>query len=76
MNDRLKTLTKHYPKDDVVVVWQPHKCIHSAICFQGLPQVFDPRVSPWIMPEGADKETIISQINKCPSGALSITKKD
>lgn len=68
----MKTITKRYPKDDVQVVWQPHLCIHSGICFSGLPPVFDPRRRPWITPEGADRDAIVAQVAKCPSGALSI----
>lgn len=64
-------MTKKYPKEDIVVVWQPHICSHSTKCFNGLPEVFDPRVSPWITTEGASKEELIKQIKKCPSGALS-----
>lgn len=69
-----KQITKKYIIDDLTIVWQPHKCIHSTVCWKestGLPQVFDPRVKPWIQPEKADKERIIKQIDKCPSGALS-----
>ena len=66
-------LDKHlYPKEDVTVLWQPKLCIHSGICFKGLPLVFDPRRRPWIITENADKQTIINQVLQCPSGALSI----
>lgn len=68
----MKTITKRYPKDDVQVVWQPHLCIHSGICFSGLPAVFDPRRRPWITPEAASRDAIVAQVAKCPSGALSI----
>ena len=65
-------LNKHYYKnDDITVVWQPGLCMHSAICFKGLPQVFDPRKKPWIEIDKSDTLTIISQVKKCPSGALS-----
>lgn len=53
------------------MVWQPHKCIHSAICFRGLPSVFDPQKRPWVTIGGADTDTIIAQVERCPSGALS-----
>ena len=64
--------TLSYKKEDIAVIWQPKVCIHSAICFKGLPEVFDPRRRPWIITENADKGSIIAQVNKCPSGALSI----
>ncbi len=70
-----KKITKHYKKDDITIVWQPHVCIHSTICFRGLPNVFDPRKRPWITPEHSDSEAIMKQIDACPSGALSYLKE-
>lgn len=70
-----KKITKHYKNDDITVVWQPHICTHSAICFRGLPNVFDPRRRPWVTPENADSEVIMKQINACPSGALTYIKQ-
>ena len=66
-----KQITKKYTNGEVTVVWQPHMCIHSAICFKGSPTVFDPRKRPWVTPEGGTTEAIVDQIKKCPSGALS-----
>lgn len=71
-----KKITKKYKNNDITVVWQPHICIHSAICFRGLPAVFDPRERPWVRIEGADSEQIMAQIDKCPSGALSYYKNE
>jgi uncharacterized Fe-S cluster protein YjdI len=68
----MKNITKIYTKEDVVVKWESGKCIHSAICFHGLPMVFDPQKKPWINMEGGLKEDIINQVRKCPSGALSM----
>lgn len=67
----MKEITKTYTKDDLVVKWEPAKCIHSATCFHGLSAVFDPRRKPWIDTDGASKEEIAHQIKQCPSGALS-----
>jgi uncharacterized Fe-S cluster protein YjdI len=69
-----KKITKHYKNDEITVVWQPHVCIHSAICFRGLSKVFNPQKRPWITLESADSETIMKQIDECPSGALSYIK--
>ena len=68
----MKQITKTYPIDDLVVRWEPHKCIHSAVCFKGLPQVFDPTKRPWVNIKGAPKDEIAAQVKKCPSGALSL----
>jgi uncharacterized Fe-S cluster protein YjdI len=67
----MKDITKKYSNGEVTVVWKPTMCIHSAICFHGLPTVFDPRKRPWITPEHSNTEEIISQVKQCPSGALS-----
>ncbi|NMM49007.1 (4Fe-4S)-binding protein [Marinigracilibium pacificum] len=64
--------TKTYTKGNTTVVWDADKCIHSENCFRGLPEVFDPKVRPWINMDGATEEAIRNQVAKCPSGALSI----
>jgi uncharacterized Fe-S cluster protein YjdI len=62
---------KEYSNGEVKVIWQPDVCIHSEICFKGLPRVFDPKSRPWVNIKGAQTSEIIAQIDKCPSGALS-----
>ena len=70
-------VTKHYYKNkDITVLWQPSLCIHSGICFKGLPEVFDPRRKPWIEMDKSVTETIQDQVLKCPSGALSFVIND
>jgi uncharacterized Fe-S cluster protein YjdI len=68
--------TIRYTKDNITVVWKPNLCIHSAVCARGLPTVFNPSKRPWINMVGAELEAIVAQVGKCPSGALSIEKKD
>ena len=68
----MKKIIKTYTREDLTVTWHPDKCIHSAICFRGLPTVFDPRKRPWVEIEGAPKNDIIEQVKRCPSGALSV----
>ncbi len=72
----MDAITKRYTKDDVTVVWQPAKCIHSGVCARGLPLVFDPRRKPWIELASATSEQIVAQVARCPSGALSIERND
>jgi uncharacterized Fe-S cluster protein YjdI len=69
-------MIKHYTKDDLTVVWKPELCQHSAICFHGLAEVFDPRRSPWIDMNGAELERIKEQVARCPSGALSYLQNE
>ncbi|MEZ5015382.1 MAG: (4Fe-4S)-binding protein [Chitinophagales bacterium] len=68
----MRTIKKYYPKEDIEIVWENSKCIHSGNCARGLREVFKPREQPWIQPENATKEAIIEQVSRCPSGALSI----
>lgn len=67
----MKDITKKYTNGEVTIVWKPNVCIHSAICFRGLGEVFHPQTRPWITPEGSTTDKIIEQVKQCPSGALS-----
>lgn len=62
---------KEYSNGEVTIVWQPETCIHSGVCFRGLPRVFQPKAKPWIKIEAASTEAIVKQVKACPSGALS-----
>ena len=62
---------KEYSNGEVTIVWKPNLCIHSTNCVKGLSEVFDNNKRPWINAEGASTDEIISQVKKCPSGALS-----
>jgi len=66
-----RRITKRYSNGEVTVVWQPHLCVHSAICTRGLPDVFDPRRRPWVAIDAASTDSIVAQVARCPSGALS-----
>lgn len=65
-------IRKRYTNGEVTILWQPDVCIHSGICFRGLPGVFDPSRRPWIELGGTASEAIVAQVGRCPSGALSI----
>lgn len=64
-------MEKHYTNGDITVVWKPETCQHSTICWRNLIQVFNPKKHPWIDMQGADTETIIAQVEQCPSKALT-----
>ncbi|BAO76282.1 (4Fe-4S)-binding protein [Winogradskyella sp. PG-2] len=63
--------TKEYSNGEVTVVWEPEKCIHSAICAKGLPSVFQLKDRPWVKIDAAVTDEIVNTVKKCPSGALS-----
>ncbi len=71
-----KDITKKYSNEEITVVWKPKVCIHSAVCFRGLPGVFNPKIKPWVTIEGGSSEEIMAQIDKCPSGALSYYRNE
>lgn len=70
-----RSIKKTYTNGEVTILWQPALCIHSAICFHGLPEVFNPRVRPWVNANGANTEALKQQVAACPSGALSIVNQ-
>ena len=67
---------KEYSNGETTVVWEAEKCIHSAICAKGLPEVFRPKLRPWIKIDSAKTEAIINQVKQCPSGALRFYMND
>ncbi|GHU85958.1 hypothetical protein FACS1894153_2130 [Bacteroidia bacterium] len=64
-------MIKHYSNGEIIIEWDPTKCIHSACCVRNSPEVFKPMERPWISIENAETEEIVTTIKKCPSGALS-----
>ncbi|NIG56075.1 (4Fe-4S)-binding protein [Chitinophaga sp. Cy-1792] len=67
----MKDITKKYTNGEVTIVWKPNVCVHSEVCFHGLPEVFNPNNKPWINAEGAPTQRMIDQVKRCPSGALT-----
>jgi uncharacterized Fe-S cluster protein YjdI len=62
---------KKYTSKDIEISWDSTVCIHSAVCVENLPGVFNLENKPWIDPNGATVEDIMALIGKCPSGALA-----
>lgn len=69
-------LTKEmkYSNGEVTVLWRPDVCKHSGRCVTQLHSVFNAQAHPWINMQGASTQQIIDQVNKCPTGAISIQK--
>ena len=65
-------MIKKYDLVDDVVIWQPQKCFHSAVCIKTLPQVFNPSRIPWVKVDNADPDMVKEAVRKCPSGALTL----
>jgi len=71
MEDQEREIVKEYTNGEVTIIWRPQRCIHSGICVQSLPQVYNPAERPWVKPMNATSEELIQQINMCPSKALT-----
>jgi uncharacterized Fe-S cluster protein YjdI len=67
---RTRDVTRSYGDDELRVLWDATRCIHTAICLNGLPSVFDVNARPWVRLDGADGEAIVDTIHACPTGAL------
>ena len=63
---------RKYTKHDTTVLWQSELCTHCEDCWRGLPSVFNPDARPWVNMDGAAIGEIRSQVELCPSGALSL----
>lgn len=62
--------TRVYGDERFNVLWDATRCIHTANCLRGLPEVFDTRARPWISIDQAAPEEIAATIRTCPTGAL------
>jgi uncharacterized Fe-S cluster protein YjdI len=71
-----KEVVKEYSNGEVTVVWKPGVCAHAKLCWQDLPEVFNPNNRPWVVATGSSTERIVQQVKKCPSGALSYFYND
>ncbi|GJM16549.1 MAG: hypothetical protein DHS20C13_18760 [Thermodesulfobacteriota bacterium] len=62
---------REYAGEDIAVYDNRVICSHAAECVKNLPNVFRLGERPWITPDNASVEEVISVVKKCPSGALS-----
>lgn len=67
---------REYRDDHIVVYWAPKYCMHSAVCLNAEPRVFDVRRRPWIVLDGADADRVAAAVAACPSGALTFERLD
>ncbi|MGK0385779.1 MAG: putative Fe-S cluster protein YjdI [Patiriisocius sp.] len=67
----MKTPQETFSNEEITVTFTPRTCINAEKCARGLSQVFRTTVLPWIDLDAGQTQEIISQIKKCPSGALA-----
>jgi uncharacterized Fe-S cluster protein YjdI len=75
LNESQKNVKKEYTNVDITVVWQSALCIHSAVFVKKLPQIFQPKTSPWVKMDGVPSDGVIDAVKKCPSGDFSLKTK-
>jgi CDGSH-type Zn-finger protein len=73
LDGRVKDQLDHYKGKKITIHDNRGICAHAGRCTDGLASVFHLKEEPWIYPDSATAEEIISTIKKCPSGALSYT---
>ena len=74
-SSRLPDRRDDYVGNDITIHDNRGICSHAGYCTAGLPVVWGFN-EPWIDPNGASTEQIVSIIRKCPSGALSYSIND
>ena len=65
-----------YTNGDITVIWKPDVCHHSGRCVTQLPGVFNLKAHPWVNMQGTGNEDIIKQVQRCPTGALTVFKNE
>jgi uncharacterized Fe-S cluster protein YjdI len=70
----MKNPVQHYEKDGLTVTFDPRICVHSGVCVR-LYDVFDVSKRPWVNLSGADADTVVAQVQRCPSGALQFRRE-
>lgn len=65
-----------YTSEAADVTFDGKRCIHAQECVNRLSQVFDVDKRPWIQPEQATPDQLLEVIQRCPSGALHLERKD
>lgn len=76
MDEAAPAREKEYTGPGIVVTFNSRRCIHSANCVRGLPEVFDTKKRPWIQPDAADAERVAEVVMRCPTGALHFRRLD
>ncbi len=63
--------------ESLTLLFEGKRCIHARFCVTGLPEVFKANVEgPWLDPDAASVEALVSIAHVCPSGAIRYVRKD
>jgi CDGSH-type Zn-finger protein/uncharacterized Fe-S cluster protein YjdI len=65
------------PGSEIDLVYDGKRCIHARHCVLGQPGVFKANVEgPWIDPDAASTEDLVTVAHMCPSGAIRYRRHD
>lgn len=65
-----------YTGREIVVRYEPRRCIHAAECIRNAPGVFERDRRPWILPDEGPADLIARAVVRCPTGALHFERRD
>ncbi|MCA9688802.1 MAG: CDGSH iron-sulfur domain-containing protein [Nannocystaceae bacterium] len=65
-----------YPGEAVDVVWDGRLCIHVGECGRARGKLFVGGRKPWCQPDVASADEVAEVIQRCPTGALTVIRKD
>jgi uncharacterized Fe-S cluster protein YjdI len=75
-NRKRAGVEREYRDDKIVVYWAPEFCIHTAMCLNAEPDVFDSTRRPWVVLDEADADRVAAAVMQCPTGALTFERLD
>jgi CDGSH-type Zn-finger protein/uncharacterized Fe-S cluster protein YjdI len=68
---------EHVEGNSLTLHFDAKRCIHARHCVLGQPGVFKANVvGPWLDPDAATTEGLVTVAHMCPSGAISYSRKD
>jgi CDGSH-type Zn-finger protein/uncharacterized Fe-S cluster protein YjdI len=68
---------KHrYEGQQADVVWDGRLCIHVGECGRAADELFVGGRDPWCQPDLVPVDEVIEVVSRCPTGALSVERKD
>ncbi len=76
VDERTKDRKETYRGKKITIHDNRSICAHAGVCTDNLSAVFRMKQEPWIDPDAASVEDIVSTIQNCPSGALSYSVGD
>lgn len=66
----------NYKGHEVDVDWDERLCIHISECGRAANDLFVGGRKPWCQPDRVSVDEVVDVIERCPSGALTYTRKD